>query len=243
MNNLESVSHSEIFAVIGAMQRQFAECPCFEAVAQRCMDLFYERFAEDLVLVRTYVTTPYQSLPAPNRQFVDRLARTKDLILKPNVPVLSLVGTRGNKSGWNDRRKSVGHVGIPLVSVDFIGALPMIARMLADFEVDLHWLEKPERDISTTRSGWAGIFHVLDARQTRDQHQRLIIPAQDFVAEEEVRTVFGVGGSYPSGTLFAMIFFTRRTFNRELAQRFLPITSMFKNATSAHVEAGRIFAD
>jgi hypothetical protein len=242
MGSLETASHSEIFALIGAIQRQLSQCPCLETAAQRAMDLLFEHFQNDLVLARTYTTSSYQLLPAANQQFVDRLASAKSLTLAPDVPVLSLVGTRGRKPAWNDRRQSAGHVGIPLASTQFIGALPMIARLLSDFGIELHWIERPERGISTTRSGWSGLFHVPDARESRDQNQRLIIPAQDFVAAEDVRTVFGVGGSYPTGTLFAMIFFTCRTLSRELAQRFLPLTTMFKSATLSHVEASRIFA-
>jgi len=70
------------------------------------MDLIYERFASDLAMARTYVTTPYQALPATNRQFVERLAQRNKLTLTPEVPVLSLVGTRGSQPQWNDRRQT-----------------------------------------------------------------------------------------------------------------------------------------
>lgn len=243
MSNFPNASHAEIFSFCGNLQRELRQCATYEAAAQHLMDRFYESFVEDLVLARTYVTVSYRALPLPNQQFVDRLASSKNLTLHPDVPVLSLVGTRGCKSAWNSRRQSVGHLGIPLASSDFVAALPMIARLLSDFEIELHWLDRPERGISTALSGWSGLFHVADARTSRDQYQRLIIPAQDFVIEQDVRTVFGVGGSYAAGKLFAMIFFSRRELSREIAQRFLPLSTLFKTATSPHIEANRIFAE
>ena len=242
MSSFLSASHAEIFTLLGVISRQLSDTSCFEVAAQRCLNLFYEQYESELALARLYVTSTFSALPAENRQFVEKLARSKEVGLRPDVPVLSLIGTRGRRPSWNDRRQSKGHLGIPLVSPDFVTALPMIARMFSDFEIELAWIERPERGISTTRSGWSGLFHVADARDSQDQHQRYIIPARDFVAEEEVRTGFGIGGSFISGTLLAMIFFTRCVLSRELAQRYLPLGTMFKTATSAHIEAGRIFA-
>ncbi len=188
------------------------------------------------------MTSPYETLPAEIKKFVDNLARTKNLHLSDNVTVLSLIGTRGRQPPWNDRRRSVGHAGIPLASADFISALPMIARLLTDLGVEIKWSERPERGFSAIHPGYSGLFYVPDARTSQDQYQRHIIPAQDFVAKEDVRTVFGVGGSYTTGTLFAMIFFSQKAMSREAALRYLPLVTMFKAITSAHVEAGRIFA-
>lgn len=242
MSRLTSASYTEMFSLFGSIQHQLGQSPCFETAAQQSMDLLYEHFADCVVLSRVYVTARYGDLPLPNRQFVDKLAHAKAVTMTEDAPVLSLMASRGRKPAWNNRRQSSGHVGIPLVSADFVSALPMIARLLSDFEIKLEWIERPERGISTLRSGWSGLFWVSDARTDKDQFDRLIIPAQDFVAEQDVRTVFGVGGSYSTGTMFAMIFFVTCSLSRDQAQRFLPLSNLFKTATNAHVEANRIFA-
>jgi hypothetical protein len=118
----------------------------------------------------------------------------------------------------------------------------MIARMLSDFGANLNWVERPEQGISTMRAGWSGLFYVPDAAATKDQNQRFIIPAQDFVREQNIRTVFGVGGAYSAGTLFAVILFCRRDLSRESAKRFMPLSSLFRTLTAGCVESGRIFA-
>lgn len=241
MASIEAASLSQLFSLFGQIKRSLEDSPSCEAAMRHCIDRLYARFESDLVLARAYLTVPYFALPRENQHFVDNLARNKGISLRPDVPVLSLLSTRGRREVWNDPRKSVGHRGIPLCSVEFVDALPMIARLLADFGIDLGWVVRPERSITTTRSGWAGLFHVPDARTARDQNERLIIPAQDFVAAEDVRTVFGVGGSYENGTLIALISFSRREISREIAQRFLPLTMLLKLTTSTHLQAGRIF--
>src|SRR5262245_30022628 len=97
------------------------DCASLEEAAQRCVSFCYDAFREDLVLIRLFATVEFGKLPPANQVFVRKLAEAKQIgaLLTDTTPVLSLLGTRGLQSDWNDRRRSEGHVGIPLVSASF----------------------------------------------------------------------------------------------------------------------------
>src|SRR5262249_33148684 len=121
--------------------------------------------------------------------------------LTGTTPVLCLVGTQGQAENWNDPRKSKQHQGIPLISVDFVDGVPMIARLLRELRVPLDWIESHDaRRLVTTIGSTIGLFFVEDAARAMDDKGRMVIPAVDFVFAYGVKTVFGVGGAYPADT-------------------------------------------
>jgi hypothetical protein len=192
-----------------------------------------------------FLTVPYAKLPTVNRGWVRNLAAGAgvEAELKDTTPVLSLVGTYGAEVDWCDRRKSRGHVGIPLVSSSFVSSIPMICRLLQELGVHLDWIDEGDTSIVTKKMGnMAGAFHVGDARTAVDQRGRKIIPAQDFVQDYRVKSVFGLGGAYVGGSLIVIIVFWRDEVERRLVERFLPIVSSFKGKTMPLVGANKIFA-
>ena len=217
----------------------------FEDAAQTYTAALYEAFKESIVLVRLFVTVPYEKLPIPNRKFVDHLALSKKdrQLIHDNTLVLSLVGTSGVKPEWNDRHQSQGHVGIPLVSADFIDAIPMMSRLLKQLGMDLNWIDtRDSRLVTRTIGSLCGVFFVPDAATEVDQKGRKIIAAQDFVATYHVKTVFGFGGEYlDTPTFFVTINFLRETLEKNQAERFATAMSFFKAITVRLVE-GQIFA-
>lgn len=158
--------------------------------------------------------------------------------------MLRLLGTHGAEAAWCDRRTSVGHRGIPLVSAAFVHAIPMVARLLKELGVDLAWLDtSPEVNARRLLGGFNGVFYVDDAASARDAHGRLVIPAQDFVAERRVKTVFGMGGFYPDGTLLAIIVFSSEHLKRSQVEPLTSLFSMLKGETFGVVRARRLFAN
>ncbi len=55
--------------------------------------------------------------------------------------------------------------------------------------------------------------------------------AQDFVAEHNIRTVFGLGGSYLNGSFVTVIIFTRETIEQSKVESFMSLVNTFKSAT------------
>ena len=180
-----------------ALRTVLIGCPYLDVAMQRATEVLYHRFAQSLVLARIYVTLPFDMLPAPDQAFVLQFAAEKhhNATLTPTTPVLSLLGTCGVQPEWGERRRSHGHIGIPLSSPAVVEGMPMIARLLADLGVVVDGVDRHDGAIETKTFGtFGGLFYVEDARIATDQHGRTIITAQDFVATYGVKTVLGSGG-------------------------------------------------
>jgi hypothetical protein len=212
-----------------------------EEGAQALASGFFDTFNESIVLARVFATVPFGELPATNRAFVAELAGSAEL--KPTTPVLSLIGTRGLEPDWNDRRRSKGHVGIPIVSSSFVDAIPMISRLLKDVGVPIEWFDTHDTDVVTHKLGQSmGLFFVEDASEAVDERDRKIIAAQDFVARYGVKSVFGTCGFYDNGQLAVLVVFCREAFSRESVE-LLAVIGTFLGATTHLAVAGSVFAD
>ena len=77
------------------------------------------------------------------------------------------------------------------------------------------WLDATP-DVFTRKllGGGNGVFYAEDAKTARDAKGRLVIPATDFVAAENIGTVFGMGGSNSDGSVLTAIVFTRTKLPR-----------------------------
>ena len=206
-----------------------------------------QSFAEDLartlptvVLARVFMTRPFDRLP-PSEQARAAIAAAGDAGLRPHTRILSLLGTAGVELAWCDRRLSTGHRAIPLLNRKFVENAPMIAKLLADLEVDLAGLDNGS-PIVTRRmlGGLNNMFFVPDAQAAeRDGHH--VIAARDFVKVRGVRTVFGMGGAYVDGTLVVAIAFTTELIDRAVVDRFPSLIGNFKMATASLLAADRVY--
>jgi len=214
--------------------------------SQKFTELLYETFRESIILTRMFVTVPFSRLPDTNKDFVMGLARKTGItdLIRDETPVLSLLGTSGQEAAWNDRRRSEGHVGIPLASADFIEAIPMMSRLLKSLGADLDWIDSKDSDIVTkTLGSMSGVFFVEDAKTESDSKGRKIIAAQDFVDTYNVRTVFGVGGGISRTPYFVVnINFLKDTVTEPYIERFIPVINQFKIDMNEIVWKKRIFS-
>ena len=217
-----------------------------EEAAQELVSVIHRSFEESVVVARVFATVPFGSLPESNQEFVRNLAESAGAAedLTDTVPVLSLVGTHGVEDPWKDRRLSQGHVGIPLISSAFVGAIPMISRLLKELGVPLEWVDKHDSEmIIRTMGHSAGLFFVDEASDAEDNEGRKIIAAQDFVADYGVRSVFGTGGVYGGGQIVVLVVFCRDAFARTTAEGFLNLTNLFMSQTAGLAEPEKVFTD
>lgn len=243
---LDRVSEATIAEFWSGMALRVREARSVEEGAQALATELHARFAESVVLARVFLTVRFDGLPADVRTFVESLARSagKTAPLKGLMPVLSLVGTRGEEADWNARRRSRGHQGIPLLSASFVGAIPMIARLFREIGVPLHWIDSDDAHrIATAVGRSSGLFFVPDAGSAVDDHGRKIIAAQDFVASHRIQTVFGTGGAYARGQLLVIVVFCRDQVARATAERFLALADLFQRQTAVLVESGKVFEE
>ena len=216
-----------------------------EEAAQELVTALQTKFDESVVIARTFVTVPFEELPPSNKEFVLNLAKSAgaEAELKATTPVLSLIGTYGQKSDWKDRHKSKGHVGIPLISSAFVGSIPMISRLLNELGIPLEWADSHDTEIIIKTIGSStGLFFVEDAASATDSQGRKIIVAQDFVSDYKVRSVFGTGGAYLSGQMLVLVLFCRDVLSRDIAERFMEVANLFKGKTLSLATSTKVFS-
>jgi hypothetical protein len=208
-----------------------------EAAAQGFVGLFVNNF-ESVVLARTFVVVPFSNLPAEEQ----RAARNAGGDLSPTTPVLTLLATRGKDPTWNDRKASLDHRCIPLLSSAAVADAPMVAKLLSDLNVDLKPLDDG-RPIATRRmlGGKNGTFYVEDAALARDARGRYIISSREFATKHDVHTVFGMGGAYLDGMLVVAVLFCSEVLARFTVDRFPTFIGSFKIATASLVAQNRLF--
>jgi hypothetical protein len=242
LSELTSREVNELFREAAAIRGQST----VEGVAQKFTELLYHWFEESFILTRLFATVPFGRLPAPNQDFVRKLAESAGIAeaLKGETMVLSLMGTSGRAPEWNDRHRSKGHVGIPLVSSKFVDSIPMISRLLKEIGLDLDWIDDWGAKIVSKGflSKSTGMFYVENAGAAEDQDKRKIISAQDFVSSYDVKSVFGFGsGFHANPTLVAFIAFTGETLSSSAARPLITVMEGFKRAAMESVIEERFF--
>ncbi len=195
-----------------------------------------------VVLARVFLVLPWVKLAAAERETATSLAQGAGRVLA-NTPVLTLLGSMGRETAWRERTLSSGHRAIPLIDTSYVQGIPMVAKLLADLEVDFASFDQGNA-VQTRRlmGGQNGAFFVPDARETRDAAGRHVIPSRDFVDKYGVRTVFGMGGAYADDTLAVSVIFTDEVIEPLAARRYASLISNFKMVTAAALRAGRIFS-
>ncbi|MHC4073389.1 MAG: hypothetical protein ACYTGS_15370, partial [Planctomycetota bacterium] len=126
MSKTLNIDSTSLALLLDKVQEDTKNCRTLEQAAQLVTDAVYEELDDSVVLARVFATVPFGELPEPNRTFVTDLAAANDIapLINNDTLILSLLGTRGAKSEWNDRRTSQGHVGIPLASAAFVDKIP-----------------------------------------------------------------------------------------------------------------------
>lgn len=211
-----------------------------EAAAQGFVTAFAGAFM-DAALVRIFAVMPFSDVPEPERIFAHS-AGGHHPRFSERTRVLTLLGTAGHEPTWNDRRASRGHLCIPLLDRSFVESAPMIAKLLADIDVDLAGFDDG-RPIATRKllGGNNGMFYVQDASTAKDVQGRHIIADKAFVKKHGIRTVFGMGGAYLEGVLVLSIIFSTVEVPRIVVDRFPSLIVNFKMATAALVQKGSAF--
>ena len=244
MINLVRYTLSDVASLQMRVSLALEGCANLREAAQKCVSTVYQDHEDSLALVRLYATVPFRQLPPADQLFVTNLATSAgtSAALRENTPVLSLLGTRGVAPDWDDRQKSKGHLGIPLVASSFVEAIPMVSRLMHDMGIGLDWLDTHDTKIVVKKLGRvAGVFYVRDAATEVDDKGRMIVPARDFVRAHNVQTVFGLGGSYLNGTCVILILFTREFMERAEVEKFMPLVNTIKSATISLVMRDKIF--
>jgi hypothetical protein len=241
---IDQATSATLAGIWTELEPRVERAKCLEEAAQEMVAALQTKFDESVVIARAFVTVPFAELPPSNKEFVLNLAKSAgaEAELKATTPVLSLIGTCGKEADWKDRRKSKGHVGIPLISSAFVGAIPMISRLLNELGIPLEWADSHDTEVIVKSIGSsAGLFFVEDAASATDSQGRKVIAAQDFVSDHKVRSVFGIGGAYLGGQMLVLVVFCRDVLSRGIAERFLEVANLFKGKTLSLATPAKVF--
>jgi len=218
-----------------------------DCLAQTFVDGVFDRFQQSIVLSRLFIAVPYALLPGPDRDLADEKTRGAGLLSQVNryTPILTLMGTRGRRGDWNQRHLSNGFRCIPMVSSDYVASLPMLAMQLREMDFPLALLDRWGTTVvaENRADAYAGTLHVRYAGEDRDEQERMIVPRQDFVSENGIKTVLGFGAGYPHCPAIATFFlFTDEVLERAPMEPFASLVKAFLPISSELVGQGRFFA-
>jgi signal transduction histidine kinase len=225
---LDSIDLKDM-ALLGEGVRSCAEgAASMEEAAQRVVEKLDALIGKPdgdgagLVLSRLYVTRRFGRLDRERAEFAQRLAGVE---LGEFTPCLTLMGTYGREAEWCEARRSLGHMAIPLLSLESVEGLPMVWRLLHQMGVDIGALLRNE-----LRMDGLDVFHIEKAEGSR------WIPAQEFVKAHGVESALAVGAVLPDGELMVLLLFTRVRVNSDLARILRPLSLSAELALLPSVE-------
>lgn len=220
MHDLRSFTQNDAEACAAAFRKATANCSSMEGVAREVVSYLYENLTDygpekkACALVRLYKTHTYGELMPDLQRFADDVLghRAESAQMK----CLTLLATVGEKAEWNSRERSHGHKAIPLPTTDFVSKMPMIARLISQFGLDINAVIRPDPNLlADLERRTYNAFHVPEAVGSP------YIPAQkDFVLAYKVRSVLGFGGILGPGDLYAVILFSKVAIDRNTCELF-----------------------
>lgn len=223
-----------------------AGCVCAQEAAQMLVERLYGRFSDSLVLLRLFMTIPYAELPEEDRRFVDGRGRDTNTshLINGATPIFTLLGTRGERPEWNDRRASSHFRCIPLASTAFVSSLSMLSRQFGSVGFDLGMIDAWETTVASVGRAdqYRGVLHIRDAGIDRDSQGRMIVPKQEFVGTHGVKSVFGFGSGYVRHpTLVTLFAFSNETVEGSAVEPFTNLLEAFIASTESLVGRGHFF--
>jgi PAS domain-containing protein len=230
-------------ARFGATLRRLGESAAsMESAARAVVDHLYRELRDShtgqraCALVRFYKTHPLSGLPPSLRERA--ACRLGTEFPSPATKCLTLLATAGDRPEWNARDQSRDHQAFPLPTEEMLERFPMIAQLLRQLEIPVTAVLKPDPALLVDLEQRSyNVFHVAEARGSPH------VPAQrDFVIPEQIRSVLGFGGMFPTGDLFAVILFSRAYISRQTADLFRTLALSVKLSVLPF-DRGPIFDD
>jgi hypothetical protein len=224
LHDLKNFTDVDAEECAAAFRKAASQCTSMEDVAKEVVSYLYESLIDPVwkrkscALVRLYKTHDYGELTPDLQRFADGVLGHK--AESKQMKCLTLLATVGDKPEWNSREHSRGHKSIPLPTVDFVSKIPMIARLINQFGLDINAVVRPDPNLlADLERRTYNAFHVAEAVGSP------YIPAQkEFVLAYKVRSVLGFGGMLGGpGDLYAVILFSKVTIEHKTCELFSPV--------------------
>jgi methyl-accepting chemotaxis protein len=212
----EAGLYRKIKEIAGEFQKMASRSKTLQEAAGRMMAFVRDEFinagtgTSSIVMSRLFVTMPYKHLPAAYREkyFKEGVA--------PESVYLCLMGTAGDRPEWNDIRHSKKRQALllPLKEEDF-ALMPMLARNFKLLGIKYDEIVNPVHgEDRSTIEGYALEKKVMGSPY---------VPDQAFVADNNIISQIGIGGVFPSGSIFTCFLFFNVPVDDDFAETFMII--------------------
>lgn len=225
MFDLTRFTATDASAFADAFRALAADSVTMEDAAECMVRCLYEESRPGCALVRFFKTHAYGQLPEELQKFADSLLPAEP---DPAMQCLTLLATAGDRPEWNARQASAGHQAIPLPSAQLVERMPMIWQLIKQFGLTPNAVLKPAAGLLMDAAGHtSNVLYIPNALGSP------FIPAQkEFVEPMGIRSVLGFGGLLPSGSLTAVLLFSKVPLPRETAERFRDLAQELKSAVT-----------
>ncbi len=233
---LKGTSESDLRALVPEMLGDLGSIESIEEASQRLTRSLYERLQGQAALVRVFHSFEYGALPEELQQ----VATDANEGVEPadTARYLSLLGTYGEEEAWRRRERSQGHRAIPLSRAS-ISSIPMLSRLFQQVGFDIGVvLGEADPDITTDGVERSfGVFHVENALGSPH------IPAQDFVRQHGIQSVFGTGVMLPQGDISLLLAFCSVPTSAAVASSLSSLMAVFWQTLAPLVDEEIAFFD
>lgn len=185
--------------------------------SQKIVDYIYEHFYDSetgqnsCALVRLFKTHPYGALE-------DSLQASARCLMTPTIPVAdmkcwTLLAAAGKETHSNYSLVNKNIV-IPLVNQEFVAEMPGISEMILRFGLDIPTVLGMDREkMLESEHKLLNAFYISNAKDSPfiGEQDSLIIPYG-------VKSVLGIGGLLPSGSLFVVMIFLKIQISQNMAE-------------------------
>lgn len=210
--------------------RQFGkDTASMQESSQKIADYIYEHFYDSqseensCALVRLFKTHPYGELKDSFQASARSLM--KDTLPRGQMKCWTLLAATGKEPHSNSTH-TAENLAIPLVNQEFVAQMPLISELIQQLGLDIPTVlgMAPEK-ILKLEPKLLNIFYIPRAKNNP------FVPEQDsLIIPYEVKSVLGIGGLLPSGSLFVVLIFFKIEISQATAEMFRNLALAVKTA-------------
>lgn len=220
MFDLTKFSLQNMSEIGDALQQLELKAKNIDELSDMMVQYFFDNLVDtqtgekSTVLVRFFMTYPYNSLDMELCKLVDKVLNGKPASHEMKCLVLS--ATAGIQPEWNSTTHSKGHRVLPLPSEEMLKKNIMVHQFICKIGIGISNVLNPDPKLASELEGRIfNVYHVPDALGSP------YIPAQDqFVVPFGIKSALGFGGMLPTGNLFALIIFSKTKIPHNTAELF-----------------------
>jgi DNA-binding CsgD family transcriptional regulator/GAF domain-containing protein len=237
--SINELTLQKVFEFSAHTKKHTAGLSTVEDVCQSLTQSLYQTFSNsngqsEFALCRIFKSCSFGDFPKELKTHIRQKTKTR---LVNETKHIALLGTFGETKEWCSISNSKNHKALPLNDPNAIKNFPMMLALFNQigFEISQNqktgpilFLKKEDHDF--------GLFLVEKA-----EGNSLIPDQEDFVIPLGIKSVFGFGGMFSTGNIFAVIIFSKKRIKKNQAEIFHSLVPAFKYAQVKNELKGRIF--